>query len=161
MVLWMPACQFDPFASEFTRVRPVERYLVGRYVPDAETRERLASQLNVKVPTTCELLVGQDGRFVVHDAPNCWFGPAVDCAPEDVDFTGDWRLGQHQKWWAVQLTARTINGKPGAYGLPAMIRGDEPPYILHLTIGDPDSGNALAFELAEQSERRAKHELRR
>jgi hypothetical protein len=143
----LTACQYDPFAHEYTKVKPVENKLIGRYSPDAETAARVASQLNIKVDPGCELKLNADHTFSAKNLPRCWFPPATsDCLPGKVDISGDWSLGQHGRFWSVNLNAHLPpGGIMKTWNVPASVRGDRPPYILHLTIGDPDSGNALAF----------------
>lgn len=145
-VLCLVSCQFNPFASEFTSVRPNEQQLVASYAPDRETRDRLASQLNITIHPQCRLELRRDHTFTATNLPDCWFSNEIDCAPGLVTFSGEWTVSENQEWWAVDLRARSINGVARDFQLPAMVRGDRPPYILHLTIGDPDSGNAVAFE---------------
>jgi hypothetical protein len=40
----------------------------------------------------------------------------------------------------------SIDGCGAAYGEELMLYGKKPPFKLHITIGDPDSGDALQFE---------------
>jgi hypothetical protein len=50
------------------------------------------------------------------------------------------------------MTKRSVDGAVHrSYGFPAMLRGSEPPYILHLIIGDPDMGNGWAFAKGENA----------
>jgi hypothetical protein len=140
-------CQYDPFAHEYTAVKPIENNLIGRYTPDAETRNRVESQLNIQVDPACELVLNADHTFDAKNLPRCWFPPTrSDCLPGKTDVTGDWSLRRDGKWWSVDLNAHLQpGGVMKTWSVPAAVRGDQPPYILHLTIGDPDSGNALAF----------------
>ncbi len=140
-------CQYDPFAPEFTTVKPVEDRLVGRYSPDTETRERLRSALQIQVHPSCELVLNADHTFSATSLPRCWYPPTTgDCSPGTANVSGDWSLRQRGKWWSVDLNAHLPpGGVMKTWNVPASVRGDRPPYTLHLTIGDPDSGNALAF----------------
>jgi hypothetical protein len=145
-VLLLFACQYDPFAHEFTTSEPRESALVGRYTPDAETTERLRSVLSISVSPAAALVINADHTFTAHDLPNCWISQSFDCAAGTEAWAGTWSLRRHQEWWSIQLHITSRNGRSTSYGLPAMLRGDGPSYLIHLTIGDPDSGNAVAFE---------------
>jgi len=49
------------------------------------------------------------------------------------------------------VIASIVNEEPnspckGDFGYELMLYGKKPPYKLHITIGDPDSGDAVQFE---------------
>jgi hypothetical protein len=143
----LAGCQYDPFAHEYTASRPAESEVVGSYRPDRETSERIREQFGISVASSCELILRADGTFSISELPNCWFVSAQkDCLPGTQSVSGTSQLVRQQQWWAVRLTKHSVkHGVDHSYGLPAMLRGSEPPYILHLIIGDPDMGNGLAF----------------
>ena len=91
-------------------------------------------------------MLNSDRTFVAREVPRFWINPELGAASDTDDWKGTWALGQHQDWWAVQLDIQSLNGEPISFGLAAMLRGESPPYLVHLTIGDPDSGDALAFQ---------------
>ena len=146
LVLATTACQYDPFAHEFTTKRPSEEQLIGRCAPDLQAGA-IGSNLNVMVSPTCELTLRPDHTFMAKALPRCWFPPTnTDCLPGTSDVEGHWTLREDGKWWAVNLNADLPpGGVSKTWNVPAIVRGAKPPYILHLTIGDPDSGNALAL----------------
>ena len=139
-------CQYNPFAHEFTRARPQERTVVGRYVPDRETSERLPRSSGVAVSDRTSLAIHADHTFAATELPKCWTEESFDCRPGTESWTGTWSLRRNQEWWALQLHIKSRNGQPTDYGFPAMLRREAPPYLVHFTIGDPDAGDALAFE---------------
>jgi hypothetical protein len=145
-VLLLAGCQYDPFAHEFTNAQPRESAIVGRYVPDEETTERLKTALGVTVSHATSIAINPNHTFIATELPRCWIGQDFECAEGTETWTGTWSLRQHQEWWSVQLHITSRNGQPTSYGMPAMLRHEQPPYLVHLTIGDPDLGNALAFE---------------
>lgn len=146
VAVFLVGCQYNPFAHEFTTAKPKEPELVGRYVPDRETTERLRTSLAVTVSPEAALAINADHTFHATALPKCWIDQDFDCAQGTETWTGTWSLRRNQEWWAVQLHIKSRNGQPTSYGMPAMLRGETPPYLVHLTIGDPDSGDALAFE---------------
>ena len=143
-VVLLAGCQYDPFAHEFTSRRPVEDSVVGRYVPDDETLERLRTRFEIEVSSDAAFVLNSDKTFVAQYLPHCWFN-TFDCVSGSEAWKGSWALQQHQDWWTVALHITSRNSHPTSYHMPLMIRGEAPPYLLHLTIGDPDSGDALAF----------------
>ena len=143
MVMSGAACQYDPFAHEFTEVKPSASDLVGTYVLDSESIDRLGRVHQVPSPESRFILRG-DGTFTLQNVPSCWRSVA-ECTGQTETAAGRWEIGREREWWAVQLTCTNISGRATEYGVPAMIRGDRPPLLLHFTVGDPDSGEALAF----------------
>ena len=144
--LLMVGCQYNPFAHEFTRTEPRESAVVGTYIPDSETTERLRRSLGVSVSPSARFVINADHTFVANELPKCWIDQTFDCDPGTETWVGTWSLRRTQEWWALQLHVTSRNSEATSYGMPAMLRGEEAPYLVHLTIGDPDSGDALAFE---------------
>jgi hypothetical protein len=144
-VVLLAGCQYDPFAHEFTSRRPTEESVIGRYVPDDDSKARLRTRFNIEVSPRCEFVLKRDQTFVAQSLPDCWFH-TFDCLAGSDRWEGSWTLQQHQDWWAVALQITSRNGVPTSYHMPVMLRGGPRPYLLHLTIGDPDSGDALAFQ---------------
>ncbi len=63
-------CQYDPFAHEFTHVKPSASEMVGSYVLDRQSAEMLARVYRVSAPRAT-LVLSNDGTFVVTQAPTC------------------------------------------------------------------------------------------
>ncbi|HWN42869.1 MAG TPA: hypothetical protein VNW71_11645 [Thermoanaerobaculia bacterium] len=138
-------CQYNPFAHEYTSVRPDESAMIGEYALDSRSREMLQNVYKVAVPPTAFVL-SPDHTFTLTDIPSCWrIDPS--CSGKTENASGRWEIRRdHQDWWEVQLSCDRIDGEATSYGIGVNVRGDEPPYILHFTVGDPDAGEALAFE---------------
>jgi hypothetical protein len=151
--LVLASCQYNPYASEFATTRPDDAALVGVYRPDRETTDRLGTALNVRLDPACELALRPDHSFTARRLPNCWFTPGNECVPELINLSGTWTIERKQdKWWALRLEVTTINDQGREpYGLEVPVRGNTPPHVVHFTIGDPDAGNALAFERIAQN----------
>jgi len=136
------SCQYDPFAHEFAKTEPGSTDLPGEYVLDDESIAMLSRSYDVAAPPA-RLTLNLDGSFRVTSVPSCWRASGSCETTEDAE--GRWAVARKQTWWAVQLRCSKIDGRRTDYSLPAMLRGDGPPFILHLTVGDPDTGEALAF----------------
>lgn len=137
-------CQYNPFAHEYTHVEPDASEIVGTYKLDQESRDMLRERFKVD-PPAATFTLNADGTFEIRNIPSCW---RIDntCTTKTEDASGRWQIGEDQEWWSVRLTCTRISGRDNEYGIPAMIRGDQAPRILHFTVGDPDAGEALAFE---------------
>jgi hypothetical protein len=144
-IVLLAGCQYNPFAHEFTSRRPDQETVIGRYVPDDETKRRLSSRFAIEVSPECEFVLNGDRTFVARGLPRCWY-KAFECGPGTETWEGTWAIEKNQEWWAIGLDLTSRNGEPIGYHMPLMLRREAPPYLLHLTIGDPDSGDALAFE---------------
>ena len=137
------ACQYDPFAHEFTKVRPEKGTLVGVYELDAESAEMLRRKYKV-IPPSSRFVLRGDGTFSITDVPTCWRElKACSSATETAD--GTWQVAKIDEWWEVRLHCTKIEGAASDYTHGANVRGNHPPQLLHFTVGDPDLGDALAF----------------
>ncbi|MGB7848654.1 MAG: hypothetical protein WBL63_23780 [Candidatus Acidiferrum sp.] len=67
---------------------------------------------------------------------------------------GSWRLNRNDEYAVIDVQIqredyrRLADGCELTYHGQLMLYGKKPPYKLHITIGDPDSGDALQFEHA-------------
>ena len=140
-------CQFDPYTSVYTRTEPKAEDLVGVYVPDKATARFIAEHYPA-IGTS--IVLSADGTIVLQNIPDCWktlfgtFEGGFDSG------TGRWKIQKHQEWWVLGVDIWTdgFSSREHAHiGLTTEIFlvGEKPPYIIHLTIGDPDAGQALQF----------------
>jgi hypothetical protein len=69
--------------------------------------------------------------------------------------TGSWHLARNDNYTVVNVEIqredyrRSVDGCEPTYYGQLMLYGKNPPYKLHITIGDPDSGDAVQFEKAD------------
>ncbi len=63
---------------------------------------------------------------------------------------GAWQLGKNDDYEVLNFQIQRENYRPDAcgskYSGQLNLYGNKPPYKLHITIGDPDSGDAIQFE---------------
>jgi len=91
-----------------------------------------------------------DSSFSVKNIAAIWSPFSTADGFESVK--GKWSLVKHQEWWAVDLTVNSVREPNGHWnrkraGTQIMLVGQNAPYKLHFTIGDPDAGQALQYEL--------------
>src|SRR5437867_4158599 len=139
----LSGCQFDPYAHEYTRAKPKEESLVGRYAADDESRNLFQRAFKMDVGR-CELDLMTDATFELRNVPDCWRRP--DCSGKVETAAGTWKLCQIHEWWSLVLRTQRIDGLAVDWGSEAMLRGEDVPYLIHFIIGDPDSGRGLALE---------------
>lgn len=145
--LLFAGCQHDPWANKFLTAQPAENDVVGTYVVDSDSEKR-----NIKRPTG-PLPVNRSAQIVLsaHHKARFTHVPADYRGETACSITGQgsWRLGKNDSFSVV--IARIVNEEPnssckGDFGFELMLYGKMPPYKLHITIGDPDSGDAVQFE---------------
>jgi len=142
-------CQYDPWADRFLTAQPAERDVAGTYVIDADSQKR-----NIKVPMSKApfpvdhsaqiVLSGNHKAEFVH-VPEEDRGEAV-CS---VTGRGSWRLAKNGSFSVVRASifnAERNSSCKGDFEYELMLYGGKPPYKLHISIGDPDSGDAVQFE---------------
>jgi len=142
-------CQHDPWADRFLTFQPSEEDVAGTYVIDADSQKR-----NIKLPQNNGTFpIGHSAQIVLSGDHNAQFIHV----PEDyrgevacsVTGRGSWHLGKNDSFSVVR--ASIVNEEPnspckGDFAYELMLYGKRSPYKLHITIGDPDSGDAVQFE---------------
>lgn len=135
LMLLTVGCQYDPYASEFTKKYPNERELTGTYHLDSDPSVRI--------------VLRPDKTLTYDKIPDSVFADDGKGSGKTYTGKGTWRILQQQDWWAVLAEIDSYpppKAPRGGYGMTVMIIGDDPPYTLHITLGDPDSGEALQFK---------------
>lgn len=142
LLLVSVACQYDPFAHQFTSVKPIDEDLVGQYELDDESIEMLRRHNLPRPPS--RFVLQRDGTFAISDVPTCW-REAGQCSRNLESANGTWQVVKENEWWVVRLHLVEVQRQTTDYGMDAHVRGDRPPLLIHFTVGDPDAGQALAF----------------
>jgi hypothetical protein len=142
-------CQHDPWANRFATSRPSDSDIVGKYAPDAASRQR-----RIKLPMSGDALSIHPSAEIVlaeNHAAQFVHVPADFEGKKSCSVTGrgSWSVGQENGFYFV--LARIKNEEPGSpcngdFGYQLMLYGKKPPYKLHQTIDDPDLGDAVQFE---------------
>lgn len=135
--------QGDPYYSKYTRVKPDEKHLVGVYAIDGKSLD-LARRWGADLTTSTIELKG-DGAYVMKDVPLLAMGTDRKQLTNE---SGTWTVDKHQEWWVVSTQCEYTNEKgqrATAFGGFNLI-GEKPPYVIHFTLGDPDSGDCVEFE---------------
>jgi hypothetical protein len=101
------ACQYDPFAHEFTSVKPTDEDLIGQYDLDDESIEMLR-QHDLPRPSS-RFVLQRDGTFAISDVPTCW-RDAVECSLDLESASGTWQVVKENEWWVVRLSSREDPG---------------------------------------------------
>jgi hypothetical protein len=136
LVFLSTGCQYNPYASDFTKKYPNERDLIGTYHLESDPTVRIV--LNADKTLTYEKL--PDSVFYFNSESS-----------QGKSFTGrgTWTIAKHQEWWElyarVDSFPRDSEGGP-VFDLGVHLIGEQPPYKLHITLGDPDLGKALQFK---------------
>jgi hypothetical protein len=132
-------CNGDPYSTTYTVRKPAPKDLPGIYEPDAATLARLPSL------GPHQIEVRDDGVLLFRAVPRGTLGEAAASGSESG--RGSWSLVQRQKsWWGLEVHVQELNGEPVNRYNYLHLRNETPPYLLHATIGDPDSGEASVFE---------------
>ena len=146
-LLFVAACQYDPYTSEFTTHRPNESDLPGNYVATADTRD-LIRRAGTYAACDPQITLQADHTFAIKDVPD-WFVTYGDAGTKLVSGSGTWELMQPGKWWTLMVEFHESTGQSvwkGRFGMEFNLVGEKPPYLVHMTIGDPDMGNAMQFQ---------------
>ena len=148
-LLLLAGCQYDPWADGFQTHQVADNHVVGKYVIDANSQKR-----EIKLPLsnsifpvnkTAQIVLSADHRAEFSHVPVDHMGTKA-CS---VTGRGSWKIGKNENFTVVR--ASITNEEPasickGEIAYELDLYGKKPPYKLHMTIGDPDSGDAVQFE---------------
>ncbi len=144
----LAGCQYNPWADRFLTESPVEKDVVGTYVVDADSQKREIElpmhRGTLPVNHSAQILLSADHKARFTRVPESYRGEACSITGQ-----GSWRFSKNDSFSVV--IASVVNQEPnspckGDFGYELMLYGKRPPYKLHITIGDPDSGDAVQFE---------------
>ena len=127
----------------FTRNKPNQADVLGTWVPTAATIKDLRERGGYAV-SKHQLILRDDGTFAMVNMPDWWLDGVGQSRKSFESGSGKWRFYQdHDPWtvWAVELEFSKFV-IPNAIHL----QRQKPPYLIHITVGDPDSGHYMLFE---------------
>ena len=152
---FLVGCQYDPWADRFLKNRPAETDLVGTYRVDADTLARRISipwsKKTISISRDAEITLYADHKAQFLHVPELDVFTRQECV---ISGTGLWQLGRNDHYVdvAVQIQRtdyhQSVDGCQPTHNGELMLYGSKPPYKLHITIGDPDAGDAMQFEKA-------------
>jgi hypothetical protein len=152
-VCFLCGCQYDPWADGFLKNQAAEKDLVGTYRVDADTLTR-----PISIPMTkAELFISRDAEIALSADHTAKFlnVPEIDDRtnkPCFISGAGTWQQNRNSNYVQINVEILRTNDSSSADGCGTkyyealMLYGKKPPYKLHITIGDPDSGDVLQFE---------------
>jgi hypothetical protein len=131
--------------------------VVGVYRVDSATLSR-----HIAVPESqTQLQVSPDAKIVILANHNLEFVSIPEFAlantPQICTITGRgvWQLGENDDYQVLNFQIQRENYRSDAcgpkYSGQLNLYGGKPPYKLHITIGDPDSGDAVQLEKSGSS----------
>jgi len=116
----------NPAELNFTWTQPERRYIAGTWVPTKETLRK-----HIQTPGKHELVLREDGTFSVTGMPFFPGDPG----------SGIWSLTKDESW-KIALDRSEFDTR----GRRLRLRGQFAPYLIHITVGDPDAWEAMLFE---------------
>lgn len=140
--LLLGGCQGDPYYPSYTKREPNPKDIVGTYVPDERTAGVIRSRKGLELLST-QIVIRADGTYSIDNVPEWNNAMSASSVGPLVTRSGTWHLEQPQKaFWVVSILYR--NGSTDTYD-GINLREQKPPYLLHFTLGDPDSGESMVF----------------
>jgi hypothetical protein len=125
----------------FTRHRPADQDIAGDWTPTDKSLHKIL-KMNGCSPPVPEILLRTDGTFSVTNMPQSSYDESGRPRVQFVSGYGKWTITEDKDVVTVYMlelafpdTRRHIH-----------IAKQRAPYRLHITLGDPDSGNYLLFE---------------
>ena len=152
LCLLCQACQLHPWADDFVKKISDEKDLVGTYRVDADSLRR---EINVEPAggKLERLVLRDDMEVTLNPDHSAHFTNLPDEMTKDATSYGFCRLTGTGTWKLYKNEFVTVDLLPDSNASPSCngpvsfhLFGSKPPYKLHITIGDPDLGQAIQFE---------------
>jgi hypothetical protein len=128
---------------------PATADLVGIYRPTPETTDLVTKEGGY--PSRAALIqLKADGSFEFQDVPDWWRDVNGKPGKGFDNGSGTWKTIQEDGRWQMELQFPDMKrfSSPhieGSFSAHIFLIGQKAPYLLKLTIGDPDDGKALIF----------------
>ena len=147
------SCQYDPWADGFATKEPSRQDVVGTYRVDSDSLQRKFITNDLRTLTlrpSATIVLNSDGSARFVDVPFYW-PPSTPCF---YTLPGSWSLAHISDYWTVSVVLKLDHAASSAcppargdeFGESFDLYGKKPPYRLHLTLSDPDTGDAVQFE---------------
>ena len=124
---------------EFTRQQPSKPDLIGKWVPTAASITDMMKQGGYTI-SKHELDLRPDGSFSLINMPDWWNDPRGESRGNFESGSGNWEVYNDHGNWVVNLDF--VNH----FRAPLHLRHQKPPYLIHIMLGDPDTGHAMLLE---------------
>jgi hypothetical protein len=146
------ACGYDPYHYTYLRDVPPRAEICGTWVVDFDgTTWRAATSLPERALADgqhAHLDLNEDGRFSIEGLPDFSFGAPLSIT--SITFlesaSGTWRteFDPMNEWSYLWLDFDEVNGVCMTEKVASVnFRRQGQEYLLHVIVGDPDSGDAL------------------
>lgn len=141
-------------AGPNTRTEPDLGDLAGTYRPTSESIKFVKRSGYASIPNI-SIVLRDNGTFEMQNIPDMWIDDFGYSKGNFISGSGEWKLDSRAigsvSHWGITIDFKyKEDSKPAEKGegfyLMLDLMNQEPPYIIHMTIGDPDSGEALDFE---------------
>ena len=131
---------------DYTRSRPKEADLVGTWTVTEKTARDIRDRGGY-AKSDPKIVLLADGTCSVIDMPDWWRGGFGHSHKQLESGQGKWKIEKEENVWTIYVLGLEL---PAGHQTVHLSR-QRPPYLLHATLGDPDSGNYMIFERATAS----------
>lgn len=138
-----------------TRTKPEPKDIAGVYCPTKRSVRFIKRAKYSSIPEI-SITLHEKGSFEMKNIPDMWLNEFGRAKGNFDSATGTWELDCVEygriKHWGIGLDFTDVTGitsrtsDRGFYYSMISLKNQKPPYIIHITIGDPDSMEALEFE---------------
>ena len=128
----------------FTRTRPSDKDLVGTWTPTSETFQNMKASGGYAI-SKHELTLSADGTFSMLNMPDWWSDGFGESHKQLESGRGTWRVAEAKNVYTIYV----VNLLFPTGSVTVHVSRQRPPYLLHIILGDPDSGHYMLFEKRE------------
>jgi len=126
---------------DYTRTKPNEADLVGTWTATKETVRDIKDRGGY-AKSDPKLILAADGTCAVTDMPDWWRGGFGESHREFESGQGKWQIEEDDNVVKIYVLGLEL---PTGHQTVHLAR-QKPSFQIHITLGDPDSGNYMLFE---------------
>jgi len=144
LALFLSGCMGSAWSElSFTRNKPNPADVIGTWVPTAATIKDLREHGGYVI-SKHQLILRADGTFSMVNMPDWWSNGFGQSQKSFESGSGKWQFYQDDNTWTVWAIELDF---PKFFVPNAMhLQCQKPPYLIHITVGDPDSGHYMLFQ---------------
>lgn len=144
-VMTLAACHGIQWSEvDFTRHQPSKTDLIGRWVPTPASLKDMRERGGYTI-SRHELDLHADGTFSVTNMPDWWSSFGGESHRILQSGSGVWTIQQEDDGvavWVIQLDFADH------HRISLNLRHQKPRYLIHVMLGDPDTGRAMLLQQA-------------
>jgi hypothetical protein len=146
MFALLSGCPVNLDTADYPTVRPKDADVAGTYKPTPAAAKYI-QQVGKYPAADISIVLAADGKATIMNIPDWWMDGFGQPHGKFDTGQGKWRLEKPQSYWELELNWRSTSASGAHSGAETSLDlvGKQPPYLIRMWLGDPDSGHTMEF----------------